>query len=297
MVGKNILEHTKSVDFNFIAPSRKELNLCNFNETLDYVNRINPDLIIHAAGIVGGIQANINKPISFLLDNLQIGNNIALAAYKANVKKLINLGSSCMYPKDFSGQLSEEMILGGHLEPTNEGYALAKIVTARLCDYIRIENKYFLYKTIIPCNLYGRFDKFNPEQSHLIPAIINKLHQAKMNCDSYVSIWGDGNARREFMYAGDFAECLLNLVENFERIPSYLNIGLGHDFSIKEYYEVAAKVIGYKGRFKYDLSKPVGMNKKLVNINKQLSLGWKSTTKLADGIEKTYKYYLESEIK
>lgn len=246
MVGRNLLEHSCIDNFEVLAPASSELNLLDFNAVQEYLERYEPNLIIHAAGKVGGIQANIREPVRFLLDNLDMGRNIVWAARTAGVKRLINLGSSCMYPRNHSEPLSEDMVLKGELEPTNEGYALAKVTTARLCEYIARENANFQYKTLIPCNIFGRFDKFEPSHSHLLPAIIHKIHIAKMNNDPTVEIWGDGTARREFMYGGDLADAIMQATSKFDSLPLNMNIGLGHDHSINEYYHAAAAVMEEK---------------------------------------------------
>lgn len=293
MVGQNILEHTGLKKYEVLAPRSCELNLRDLNAVQNYLNKHQPDMIIHAAGKVGGIQANIREPVSFLLENLDIGQNLISAAHQAGITRLINLGSSCMYPRENSEPLREEQILTGELEPTNEGYALAKIVTARLCEYIMRENQSYQYKTLVPCNIYGRFDKFDPRNSHLLPAIIHKLHQAKVSGEEAVSIWGDGLARREFMYGGDLADAIVHAVNTFEMLPDCMNIGLGYDFSINEYYQAAAEVLGYEGQFEHDLTKPVGMKRKIVDISRQQHWGWNPQHSLKQGIQKTYSYYLE----
>ena len=293
MVGRNILDHPLSDRWDFLYPTSQELNLTHFESTLRYLTWANPDFVINAAGFVGGIRANINHPVDFLVNNLDIGRNLVIASRQAGIKKLINLGASCMYPRDAENPLVEEMLLQGGLELTNEGYALAKIMTARLCKYVNSEDATFQYKTMIPCNIYGRFDKFEPEKSHLLPAIIQKLHHAINNDDSLVEIWGDGEARREFMYADDLADAVIYSLTHFDKMPQLLNIGVGKDHSINEYYAKVAKVVGFKGSFVHNLEKPVGMLKKLVSIEKQLSWGWKPKTELKEGIKKTYSYYLE----
>ena len=296
MVGRNLLEHTAIDEFEVLAPRSNELDLRNFVAVQAYLLKHKPDMIIHAAGKVGGIQANMREPVSFLMDNLDMGRNIIWAAHLAGIKRLINLGSSCMYPRNHDEPLKEEMVLKGELEPTNEGYALAKVVTARLCDYIMREDATYQYKTLIPCNIYGRYDKFDPAHSHLVPAIIHKVHQAKQSGQESVEIWGDGTARREFMYAGDLADSIVRAINNFEALPIYMNVGLGHDFTINEYYQAAADVMGYTGTFVHDLSKPVGMARKLVSVERQLAWGWKAQSDLRAGIEKTYSFYLHRSI-
>lgn len=293
MVGKNILEHSTARDFDFLAPTSADLDLRDFARTQDYFFKHAPDFVIHTAGLVGGIQANMARPVDFLVENVDLGRNVIMASRSAGVKKLLNLSSSCMYPRDAENPLIEDLILKGELEPTNEGYALAKIFALRLCEYLHKEDASLQYKTFIPCNLYGRFDKFDPKHSHLIPAIIHKVHLAKVNNEMTVEIWGDGSARREFMYAGDLADAILRAISNFESTPDLMNIGLGHDYSINEYYEAVAKVVGWKGEFVHDLSRPVGMKQKLVSIERQKEWGWLANTSLEEGISKAYNYYLK----
>lgn len=293
MVGRNLLEHPAMSLFEVLSPSSRELDLCDCNEVQAYLRKHRPEMVIHAAGKVGGIQANMREPVGFLLENLDMGRNIVWAAHQAGIKRLINLGSSCMYPRNHSAPLTEEMVLKGELEPTNEGYALAKVVTARLCEYIMREDASFQYKTLIPCNLYGRYDKFDPAHSHLIPAIIHKVYQAKHTGQNSVEIWGDGTARREFMYAEDLADVLVRSIKEFDSLPNLMNVGLGHDYMINEYYQAAAEVMGYTGSFVHDLSKPVGMARKLVSVERQLAWGWSAKNSLREGIEKTYQFYLK----
>ncbi len=293
MVGQNILEHPDAVKWEFVAPTSKELDLTDFAATRQFITDVRPDAIIHSAGRVGGIQANIANPVDFLVTNVDLGRNVILAARDAGVTKLLNLASSCMYPRNAANPLGEDLVLKGELEPTNEGYALAKIFATRLCEYINREAAGLHYKTLIPCNLYGRHDKFSPQHSHLIPAIIHKVHQAKIHNLAKVEIWGDGTARREFMYAGDLADAVLRAMEEFNQLPDMINIGLGHDYSINDYYSVAAKVIGWQGQFVHDTTKPVGMKKKLVDISRQRAWGWMPATALHEGIEKAYHYYLQ----
>ena len=293
MVGRNLLEHSSISEFEILAPRRSELDLCDFSALQAYLRAKKPDMVIHAAGKVGGIQANVREPVDFLLANLDMGRNIVRASHLVGIKRLINLGSSCMYPRNQNEPLREELVLKGELEPTNEGYALAKVVTQRLCEYIMREDESFHYKTIIPCNLYGRHDKFDPAQSHLIPAIIHKVHQATRAGQISVEIWGDGMTRREFMYSGDLADALIRSIKEFDSLPTLMNVGLGHDYTVNEYYQAVADVMGYKGRFVHDLSKPVGMARKVVSVERQKAWGWSALTELRDGIEKAQAYYLK----
>lgn len=292
MVGRNFMEHPGSVVFEIIAPSRKELDLFNYPAVESFVRSCGPDLILNAAGRVGGIQANMREPLAYFLENLDLGRNIIWAGRQAGVKKLLNLGSSCMYPRNAANPLREEMVLTGELEPTNEGYALAKIAAARFCRYINAEDSSFEYKTLIPCNLYGRWDDFDLHRAHLVPSIIHKVHRAKMEGQGEVVIWGDGRARREFMYAGDLADCLIHALHNFAELPEMMNVGPGRDSTIDEYYAAAAGVIGYRGDFVHDLSRPAGMRQKLVDITRLTNFGWQAKTDLQSGIEKTYEFYL-----
>ena len=291
MVGSNIREHSKSHKYTIFAPSSKEVDLTNYGQVNNYIAEVQPDIIIHSAGLVGGIQANIKNPVGFLVKNLQMGLNVILAAQQNNVKKLLNLASSCMYPRDMEIGLTEDMILKGELEPTNEGYALAKVVATRLCEYMNREDEKWQYKSAIPCNLYGKYDKFDPKHSHMVPAVIRKIYEAKKNNIDEVEIWGDGLSRREFMYAGDLADFVYYALDHFDKMPQNLNVGLGRDYTINEYYQVIAKVIGYEGTFTHDLSKPMGMKKKMIDNTQLTAFGWKPKTSLEDGIKQTLEYF------
>lgn len=291
MVGKNILEHPKASEHTFLTPLRQDLNLEDKEAVNAYVKTHQPDLIIHAAGLVGGIQANMAQPVNFLVKNLDIGRNVIMAGQQNRVKQVLNLSSSCMYPRSAQNPLQEELILKGELEPTNEGYALAKIVSTRLCEYINSEDDFFQYKTIIPCNLYGRHDTFSPQHSHMIPAVIKKIHDAKITNDASVGIWGTGEARREFMFAEDLADFIFYALEHFSDLPQNTNVGLGKDWTINEYYQTVAKVIGYTGEFIHDTSKPTGMMQKLIDDTKLKAFGWQAQTSLEEGIAKTYEFY------
>ncbi len=293
MVGRNIVEHPGAGAFELLAPTSAELDLRVYAATRSFLATHRPDLVIHAAGKVGGIQANMREPVAFLVDNIDMGRNIVLAAHEAGVPQLLNLGSSCMYPRGCEGALREDMILTGALESTNEGYALAKIATARLCEYIMREDPAVQYKTLIPCNLYGRHDKFDPARSHLIPAIIHKIHAAMQSGADEVDIWGSGEARREFMYAGDLADAVIRSVTHFDSLSAVMNVGLGHDYSINEYYAAVAEVMGFRGGFTHDLSKPVGMARKLVDVGLQTAWGWAPAHTLQEGIANTYAFYLK----
>ena len=293
MVGGNILEHPSAKKYQFIAPTRQQLNLLDRDAVGVFLSKEMPDLIIHSAGLVGGIQANIANPVDFLLRNTDMGLNVIYSAASVGIKNLINLGSSCMYPRAVNNPLSETLVLQGELEPTNESYALAKIVATRLCEYIVREDSTKNYKTLIPCNLYGRHDKYGKTNSHLIPAVIRKIHDAKIAGIKTVSIWGDGSARREFMTASDLADFIYFAINRLKIMPQNINVGLGHDYSINDYYHAVANVIGFEGGFKHDLSKPVGMQQKLVDVTKLKDFGWTYKTELQDGIAEAYDFYQE----
>jgi len=293
MVGRNIREHPLAGYWDILAPSHAELDLGNASALAGWMEKNRPDAVIHAAGRVGGIQANIAEPVEFLIQNLDIARNVILASRKAGISRLINLASSCMYPHAAPNPLKEELILHGELEPTNEGYALAKIISTRLCQYIRREQPDLHYKTLIPCNLYGKYDNFSPERSHLIPAIIHKVHQAKVSGASSVEIWGDGTARREFMYATDMADASLHALDDIEHLPDLMNIGMGSDYSINEYYGAVANAVGWSGEFTHNLNRPVGMKQKLVSIERQRLWGWSAATNLNEGIRQAYAFYLD----
>ncbi len=292
MVGRNIIEHFSAHNHVILSPTSAELNLLDVESVQNYICANKPDMIIHAAGIVGGIQAYMAQPVKFLVDNMQMGLNILMSAKACSVKKFMNLGSSCMYPRDAKNPLSEELILKGELEPTNEGYAIAKVASTRLCEYINREDESYLYKTVIPCNLYGKYDKFDPEHSHMIPAVIRKINNAKDQNLKFIDIWGDGLARREFMYAADFSDFVYYAIDHFELMPQNINVGLGYDHTINEYNQEIASVIGYQGGFTHDLSRPTGMQQKLINDTRLKAFGWHPKTTLKQGIKKTYDYFL-----
>lgn len=293
MVGRNLREHPAIKGWQVLAPSRFDLDLTDPKSICRWLAAHRPDAVIHAAGMVGGIQANIARPVDFLTINASIGQNTILAARDAGITRFLNLASTCMYPRGMDIPLSESMVLSGELEPTNEGYAIAKILATRLCQYIRREDPSFLYKTLIPCNIYGRHDKFDPAQSHLVPAVIHKLHEAKRTRADTVEIWGDGNARREFLYAGDLADATLRALDEIDTLPDLMNVGSGKDHSINEYYAAAAEVVGWNGQFIHDLSRPVGMRRKLSDVKRLSDWGWQAPTSLHDGLRFTYDFYLE----
>lgn len=291
MVGRNVQEHPAAAGYTLIAVTRADVDLNDAATTAAFLRDVRPDVVIHAAGRVGGIQANMADPVGFLSENVQIGLNVIRGAQRAGVPRLLNLGSSCMYPRAAPNPLQEDMVLTGELEPTNEGYALAKIVAARLCSYISAQDPAFQYKTLIPCNLYGRHDAFGAARSHLVPSVIRKLHDAVVRGERTVEIWGDGQARREFMFAGDLADCIFHAVERFDSLPGVMNVGVGEDHTVTEYYRAAAEVVGFSGDFSYDRSKPVGMARKLVSVERARAWGWQACTSLREGLARTYEFY------
>tara|TARA_B110000459_G_scaffold157126_1_gene172023 strand:- start:4184 stop:5143 length:960 start_codon:yes stop_codon:yes gene_type:complete len=297
MCGRNILEHPAADQYEILSPKSNELNLLDIVNVKQYLSDHKPDFIIHTAGLVAGIQFNIKNPTRALLDNSYIGMNLISTASDLGIPKLINLASSCMYPRFGKNPLTETQILQGELEPTNEGYGLAKILSTRLCEYINHENRSLSYKTLIPCNLFGRYDTFSLEFSHMIPAAIEKIHTALSLSSNSVEIWGDGEARREFMSVNDLADLVFYCIDNYDSMPQNLNAGLGHDYSINEYYIAVAAVIGYQGDFFHDKSKPVGMKQKLVDVQKLRAFGWEHKMSLQSGLKQAYNYFLENKSK
>lgn len=275
------------------APGRRELNLLDQQAVTNHFTENSYDAVIHCAATVGGIRANMGYPTEFLAENVLINTFVIEGARKAGVRDFIYFGSSCMYPKDLGKFLTEDDILTAPLEPTNEGYALAKIAGSRHCD--AISRQYGLnYRTIIPCNLYGPDDHFDLDRAHLVPAVLRKIYEAQRTGADGVTIWGDGTALREFLYVDDIARFVLKSVDRVGELPSVLNVGAGVDHTVNHYYEVAAKIIGYSGRFIHDLSQPVGMLRKIMDVSKARSLGWNAPTSLEEGMRLTYEGMLRS---
>jgi nucleoside-diphosphate-sugar epimerase len=293
MLGSNILDDIRSNKYEFLYPSRQQVDLLDKESVFKYIDKIKPDLIINVAGMVGGIIKNSNNNYEFLINNSYINLNLIDAAYSIGIQNFLNVSSSCIYPKNFETKINEDDILTGPLEPTNEGYAISKILSLKMCSYIS-NFKNLNYKTLIPTNLYGPNDNFDPESSHMRPGVIRRVHESKKFNHDIVEIWGDGKARREFMYIKDLVDFIYFSIVNFDRIPLTLNVGMGVDYSINEYYKTIAEVVGYNGKFKHDLSKPVGMKRKLVDISKLEDLGWRSTTSLKEGVKKTYEFFLNN---
>jgi GDP-L-fucose synthase len=277
-------------EIKILAPPRHELDLRDPQSVTHYFKVHSCDAVIHTAAKVGGIQANIADPVEFMTDNILISTHVIDAARAAGVTRLINLGSSCMYPRNFHGLLQEDDILAAPLEPTNEAYAIAKIAAAKLCSYISGQYGLF-YRTFIPCNLYGPSDTFDLKNGHLIAAAIVKIHRAVQAQEQTVEIWGDGTARREFIYVDDLAEFILSSLTKLEDMPDTLNIGLGQDYTVNEYYQMIARVIGFKGDFVHNRAAPVGMTHKLMDITKAKEFGWNPETTFDSGMTAAYESY------
>jgi GDP-L-fucose synthase len=293
MVGHNVRDLAAARGVEVLAPPRSEVDLTDSRTVTAYLRRIAPEVVIHAAGRVGGIAANMSHPVAFLTENWEMGRNVVMAAREAGVTRLVNLGSSCMYPRDWPRPLVEGDLLAGPLEPTNEAYAVAKTAVQRLAAYVSAEDPRFQYKTLVPCNVYGRYDAFDPARSHLAAAALAKVHAAKVENKDSVVIWGDGTARREFIYAGDLADAILLAVARFDELPAVMNVGPGTDYTVNEYYAAAAAAVGYRGGFSHDLSKPVGMRRKLMDVSRARDFGWVAKTPLAEGLRHAYEFYLE----
>ena len=293
MVGSAVCRALEKKGYvNLIGKTSKEIDLRNQQAVLDFYNQEQPEVVIDAAAKVGGILANNDFPYEFLMENLQIQNNLIDGAYKAGVEKFIFLGSSCIYPKFAQQPLKEEYLLTDSLEPTNEWYAIAKITGVKACQAIRKQyNKN--YVSLMPTNLYGSFDNFDLKSSHVLPAMLRKFHEAKKNNHSEVTLWGRGTPMREFLFVDDMAEAVVYALEN--TLPEYLyNIGSGKDITIRELAETIQKVVGHQGEIIWDSSKPDGTPRKLMDVSKMKAMGWTFSTELDEGIEKTYKWFLEN---
>ena len=277
---------------NLFGRTIKELDLRNQTAVNDFIAKEKPDAIIDAAARVGGIIANSDFPYQFLMENLQIQNNLIEAAHENDVAKFIFLGSSCIYPKLAYQPIKEEYLLTGPLEPTNEYYAVAKIAGVKLCEAIRKQyNKDFV--SLMPTNLYGPFDNFNLRTSHVLPAMIRKFHEAKESDHAAVNLWGTGTPMREFLHVDDLARAVVFTIEN--KLPEHLyNVGTGKDLTIKQLAEKIQKVVGHQGNIVWDISKPDGTPRKLLDVSKINRLGWKAEIDLMNGIKETYSWFVEN---
>lgn len=292
LVGSAIVRRLKEEGYtNLIFKTSKELDLTQFNLVLDFFKKENPEYVFLAAAKVGGILANRDYPADFIFKNLSIQTNIIESSRQVGVKKLLFLGSSCIYPKFAQQPIKEEYLLDGKLEETNEPYAIAKIAGIKLCQsYNRQYGTNYI--SVMPTNLYGINDNFDLNSSHVLPALIRKMHDAKVSNLPTVTLWGTGNPKREFLYVDDLAEALIFLMKNHNE-SDWVNIGTGEDISIKELANLIKQIVGYEGELVWDNSKPDGTPKKLLDVSKINSLGWKHKTNLNEGIRKTYDWYLK----
>lgn len=295
MVGRAIVRNLEENGYgNLHFGTRKEVDFTNQLDTLHFFDQVRPKYVFLAAARVGGIMDNKNHPADFIYDNLMIQSNIIHCSYKFQVKKLLFLGSSCIYPKLATQPITEDQLLAGSLEPTNDSYAIAKIAGIKMCQ--AYSNQYgFNTISLMPTNLYGPYDNFNPESSHVLPGFIHKFHTAKVNGDAFVECWGDGSPYREFLHVDDLADAAVHLMDSYDK-PDIVNVGTGVDITIKELAEKIAKIVGYQGEIKWDTDKPNGTPRKLLNVDKlHKECRWKHLIDLDEGLEKTYKWYLENE--
>jgi GDP-L-fucose synthase len=300
LVGSAIVRQLESRGFtNLLMRAHKELDLTNQAQVQTFFKQEKPDYVILAAAKVGGIHANNTYPADFIYQNMIIEANVINSAYENKVKRLLFLGSTCIYPKLIEQPMREDALLTGVLESTNEPYALAKIAGIKLCEsYNRQHGTDF--RSVMPTNLYGINDNFHPENSHVIPALMQRFHQAKINNDEEVVVWGTGNAMREFLYVDDMAEASLFILEldeqtyqaNTKTMLSHINVGTGKDVTIKEMAETMKEVVGFKGNLTFDPTKPDGSLRKLIDVSRLSNMGWKYSIDLECGLKKTYKWYL-----
>lgn len=284
---------------NLLTPSSKELNLIRQIDVENFFKREKPEIVVVSAAKVGGILANNTFRAEFIYNNLMIEANVIQAAFENNAEKLIFLGSSCIYPKFAPQPIKEEELLSGFLEFTNEPYAVAKIAGIKLCEnYFRQYGSNFF--SVMPTNLYGAKDNFDLQNSHVIPALIRKFHEAKTSNEEKVVIWGTGKPRREFLFVDDLAEAIVFLMENinaedlYEKNISHLNIGTGQDIEISEVASLIKNIVGFEGRIEKDETKPDGTPRKLMDVSRINSLGWKHKTSLEEGLQKSYQWFLEN---
>lgn len=291
MVGSAIVRKLRNEGYdNLVLKTRQELDLISQSAVKKFFMEEKPEYVIDAAARVGGIVANSTYIADFLYENLQIQDNLIWFSHKYGVKKFLFLGSSCIYPRESPQPIKEEYFLQGRFEPTNEGYAVAKVAGMKLCEKI-FEQYGKIFISCMPTNLYGENDNFDPVFSHVIPGIMSRIYEAKMNNLPDVTIWGTGNARREFLFVNDFADAVLWLMLNYSD-KQFLNVGTGEDISIRELAEKIKEILGYNGKLVFDASKPDGMPRKLLDVSRLNALGWKHKTTFDEGIRKMYQYYI-----
>ena len=294
MVGSALVRRLQREDCELLLAPRSELDLLDQAATAAWMRREKPDAVVIAAATVGGILANNSYPVDFLYNNLLIAANCIGAAHAADVNRLLFLGSSCIYPKFAEQPIKEESLLTGLLEPTNEWYAVAKIAGIKLCQAHRLQYGRD-YIAAMPTNLYGPGDNFDLQSSHVMPALIRKVHAAKVAGDSAITIWGTGSPRREFLHADDCADACVHLLGTYSDI-THINVGSGEDLTIFELAELVCDVVGFSGAIERDLSKPDGTPRKLMSADKLRGMGWSPTINLRDGIAETYKWYIANEL-
>ena len=295
MVGSAIVRKLKSLGYeNLVLKSSKELDLRNSEDVTSFFNKERPDFVFLAAAKVGGILANSNYKADFIFDNLTIQNNVIKNAHLFKVEKLLFLGSSCIYPKNAPQPIKEEYLLTGLLETTNEPYAIAKIAGLKMCQYFR-EQYGCNFISIMPTNLYGKNDNFDLKTSHVLPALLRKFHDAKLNKENKVEIWGSGNPKREFLHVDDLADACVFLMNNYNKSET-INVGTGVDISIKDLALLIKKITGFKGDLEWNSSMPDGTYRKLLDVSKIHNLQWKAKINLTDGIKLTYDWYIKNHV-
>jgi GDP-L-fucose synthase len=294
MVGSALVRRLEAQDFtNLLTRDRSQLDLSDEFVVANFFDEARPDIVILAAAKVGGIKANNDFPVEFLLNNLRIQNNVICSAHKTGVRKLLFLGSSCLYPKLAPQPIPENALLTGPLEPTNEAYAIAKIAGIKLCQaYAREYDAKFV--SVMPTNLYGPNDNFDLESSHVLAALLRKAHEAKTRGDKTLEVWGTGEARREFLHVDDLAAACLLLLEKYNS-PEIINIGCGEDITIRELAELISDVVGFNGELVWDKTKPDGTPRKLLDVTRIRALGWRPAIPLRQGIAQTYQWFLAND--
>lgn len=295
LLGSHIRHVCVKSQIDVFAPTRQQLNLHDTTGVTESIVDYQPDVVVHCAGLVGGIADNVRRPYEYCFENLQMGLSVVEAARRSGMHRLINISSANIYPEVGDGQpFAEQSVLAGPLSQSTRGYGLAKGCIAKLVEFCN-EQYGFSYRNLIPTNLYGEWDDFSPEHAHMIPGIMRRLHLAAVGQERTVEIWGDGSARRAFLYAGDLADFIIGSLDRLHELPVYLNLAPTTDHSVLEYNQIIAEIVGYKGEFNFNLERPVGTSIMRLDTSSAVRAGWSPKTTVEEGLAALYQYFLSEE--